>query len=96
MLLVTNNLVASTEHCMRLYNSVGYHKVTDLGKSRATCLTNRTRPISRAHHITPLVINALRGGHIHSIPTYKPKQFQETRHVRLWPCVPGLIIIIIA
>ena len=31
------------------------------GKSHETCLSNRTQPIS--HHITPLVINALRGGH---------------------------------
>ena len=31
------------------------------GKSRKTCLTNRTWPIS--HHITPLVINGLGGGH---------------------------------
>ena len=31
------------------------------GKSRKTCLTNRTRSIS--HHITPLVINGLGGGH---------------------------------
>ena len=31
------------------------------GKSRETCLTNRTQRIS--HHITPLVINALGGRH---------------------------------
>ena len=34
------------------------------GKSRKTCLTNRTRSIS--HHITPLVINGLGGGHTHT------------------------------
>ena len=31
------------------------------GKSRKTCLTNHTWPIS--HHIMPMVINALRGTH---------------------------------
>ena len=31
MLLVTGNLVTSNNgQCMKLYNSVGYHKVTDL------------------------------------------------------------------
>ena len=36
-------------------------KYLKAGKSRKTCLTNCTRPIS--HHITPLVINGLGGGH---------------------------------
>ena len=53
-----------------------------------TCLTNCTRPIS--HHIMPLVINALRGGHTDTqththtyIPMCEPKQFQENRCVQL-------------
>ena len=59
------------------------------GESRKTCLTNRTRPIS--HHITPLVINGLGGGHTDTrtytqthtrILTRGPKQFQETRRAR--------------
>ena len=36
-------------------------KYLKAGKSRKTCLTNHTQPIS--HHITPLVINAHRGGY---------------------------------
>ena len=36
-------------------------KYLKAGKSRKTCLTNCTWPIS--HHITPLVINDLGGGH---------------------------------
>ena len=47
-----------------------------------TCLTNHTRPIS--YHITPLVINALGGGHTHT-SMREPKQFQETRRAH-----PGL------
>ena len=54
-------------------------------KSCRTGLTNHTRPIS--HHITPLVINALRSDthtqtHRH-ILMCQQKWFQETRHV--WP-----------
>ena len=51
-----------------------------MGKSCETCLTNRTRPVS--HYITQLVSYALEGGHTDTqthIPTYEPKQFQETR-----------------
>ena len=51
-------------------------------KSCRMGLTNHTRPIS--HHITPLVINGLGGGHTDThILTHKQKQFQETRHARL-------------
>ena len=63
-----------------------YHiKLLRAGKSRETCLTNRTQPIS--HYITPLVINALRGGHTdrqtHArILMHELKQFQENRRVR--------------
>ena len=61
-----------------------YHIKLKAGKSRETCLTNHTWPIS--HHITPLVINGLGGGHTDTdtrthIPTREPKQFQETRCV---------------
>ena len=67
-------------------------KLLKAGESRKTCLTNRTQPIS--HHITPLVINALGGGHTDTrahthtdththIPTCQPRQFQETRGA--WP-----------
>ena len=46
-------------------------------KTPKTCLTNHKGYIS--HHITPLVINSLRGGHTHtSIQTSRTKQFQET------------------
>ena len=46
-------------------------------KSCRTSLTNHTRPIS--HHIMPLVINALGGGHTDThIPTCKQKRLQET------------------
>ena len=41
--------------------SIGEIEKGKAGKSRETCLTNRTRPIS--HHITPMVINAFGGGH---------------------------------
>ena len=46
-------------------------------KSCNTYVTYHTWSIS--HHITLLVINALRGKQTH-ISTYKPKQFQEIRH----------------
>ena len=41
-------------------------------KSRKTCLTNHTQSIS--HHVTPLAINAIGGGHTH-ILMHEPKQF---------------------
>ena len=47
---------------------------------------------SISHHITPLIIYALGGGHTH-ILTHEPKHFQETRHASAsgW-CTPGLKI----
>ena len=43
------------------------------GKSCKTCLTNHTWSIS--HHITPVVINTLSGGHRDThIPTCKPRK----------------------
>ena len=42
-------------------STTGIIKQLKAGKSCKTCLTNHTRSIS--HHITSLVINALRGGH---------------------------------
>ena len=45
-------------------------------KIHKTYLNNHTQ----SSYITPLVINALRGGHAQThIPTCEPKQFQETR-----------------
>jgi len=41
-----------------------------------TCLTNHKSPIS--HHIMPLVINNLGGGHTHTYRHCRQKQFQET------------------
>ena len=51
-------------------------------KTCRTGLINHTWPIS--HHITPLVINALRGGHIHTQThtNMRTNQFQETRCTR--------------
>ena len=72
-----------------LLSSLNRMKYLKAGKSRKTCLTNHTRSIS--HHIMPLVINGLGGGHTdrhtqtdtHTrIPTRGPKQFQETRRAR--------------
>ena len=63
-------------------------KKLKVGKSCETCLTNRTWPIS--HHITPLVINPLTGGHTDThILTREPNQLQEIRcarpkAVRIW------------
>ena len=38
---------------------------------------------SHTVYITPLVINALGGGHTHThIPTHKQKQFQETKDTK--------------
>jgi len=44
-----------------------------------TCLTNHKSSLS--HHITPLVINSLGGGHTHTQAHRGQKQFQETSHV---------------
>ena len=56
----------------------------DILKSCRMGLANYTQP--KLHHINPLVINALGGGHTDRqtdthIPTSKQKQFQDTRHV---------------
>ena len=63
-----------------------------MSKIHNTCLTNHTGSI--AHHIKPLVINALRGwdththahAHTHTriVTNMQTKQFQETRHTGLW------------
>ena len=58
-------------------------------KSCKMGLTNHTWPIS--HHITPLVINGLRGGHTDTdthIPIREQKRFQETRHAA-FGCLSG-------
>ena len=47
------------------------------GQSHKNCLTNHTQSIS--HHIMPLVINAIGGGHTHILTCKQKKQFQETR-----------------
>jgi len=55
-----------------------------------TCLTNHKGSIS--HHITPLVINSLGGGHTHT-HTHRycgQKQFQETSHAGFSRHAPGL------
>ena len=54
------------------------------GKSSKTCLANHTQSIS--HHITPLAINVLRGGHMGTQrdTDTQTKAFQETRH--MGPC----------
>ena len=53
-----------------------------VGKSCKICLTNHTRPI--LHHITPLVINALRADTQTDTHTdVKQKLFQETRRTQL-------------
>ena len=57
-------------------------------KNHKTCLTNRTQSIS--HHIMPLVMNALGGGHT-DIPMWEQKQFQETRHTWFKMCMLDII-----
>jgi len=42
-----------------------------------TCLTNHKGSIS--HHITPLVINSLRGWHTHAYSHHEQIQFQENK-----------------
>ena len=80
---------AFTTSCVKMATPIHFidgncrMKINELkaGKSRKTCLTNRTRSIS--HHITPLVINGLGGVDTQTrIPTRGPKQFQETRRAR--------------
>ena len=47
-------------------------------KSQKTSLFNHTRSMS--HHIMPLVINAIGGGHTYThILMHEQRQFQETR-----------------
>ena len=60
------------------------------GKSRETCLTKRTQPIS--HYITSLVINALGGGHsdTHTYQHMNQSNFKKTGACGLWLCSPGL------
>ena len=70
-------------------------KLLKAGKSHKTCLTNHTQSIS--HHITPLVINGLGGGHTdthtHAYRHADQNNFKKpgTRGQR--PHTPGLKII---
>ena len=61
-----------------------------------TCFTNRTWSIS--HHITPLVINALRGGHIdtHTYRYVSQNNFKKPDVCGQRPRSPGLINIVFA
>ena len=61
-------------------------------ESCKTCLTNRTQPIS--HHITTLVVNALRGGHTdtHTYQRMNQNNFKKPGVRGLWPRAPGLKI----
>ena len=54
------------------------------GKSRKTCLTNYTQPIS--HHMMPLVITALEGRHIHRhTHTYQRMNKNDFKEPHKWP-----------
>ena len=67
-----------------------YKVIKKAGKSRKTCLTNRTRSI--LHHIMPLVINGLGGGHTdtHAYRHADQNNFKKPGMRGLPPCAPGL------
>ena len=58
-------------------------------KSHVTYLTNHMGSIS--HHMTPLVINSLGGGHTDTHTRHGQDQFLETRRAPAYGrCAPGL------
>ena len=63
-------------------------KLLKAGKSRKMCLTNPTRSI--LHHITPLVINGLKGGHTDTHTDAQTKAISRNQACAAFDCAPGL------
>ena len=81
-----------TTHCVT--NATPFQFIDgNILKNYRMGLNNHTRPIS--HHITPLPINALGGGHTDKQTdrhTYQRVSKNDFKKAGVQPCVPGLTI----